>query len=159
MWEKICKNRLKFSPCVLLAIWFAAPPTIGGICFPQSWVWPHLMSCCSKSDTVPILRQPQKARHIFALPFENLPSHHIKNSGLVCWMMKDLWPNCSRFSSWQPASPRTELRSWPAAEWLNEWNPVRLREGPSWPLPKLLTQYHEPNKWWLFQDIQLNPWP
>lgn len=51
--------------------------------------------------------RPPEAFHSFALPSKNLPIHHVKNPRLFCWIMKDLWPNGSHFSSWQLSRPHS----------------------------------------------------
>lgn len=89
-------------------------PTLLSLTSPCGLLWPK-WHC---ADSEPGIKT---AFHNFPLLFENLPNHHIKSSELVCWMMKDLWPNCSCFSSWQPASLKTELPSWLTVCWVDEW--------------------------------------
>lgn len=61
-----------------------------------------------KKDIVPILSLGlQKLFTVLLSLLKTCPFTMLKNPGLFCWIMKDLWPNGSHFSSWQPSRPHS----------------------------------------------------
>ena len=100
------QNWLRFSLYMPFALGvLGAPPAAGGIYFPWSWLELTMLwwkGHCSNSEP-----RPPEAFHSFVLPSKNLPIHHVKNPGLFCWIMKDLWPNGSHFSNWQLSRPHS----------------------------------------------------